>query len=347
MPSYKDKSGKWYVKFYYTDHQGKRKQKLKRGFDLKRQADEFERNFLTDIESTRKLDDDLLLPFDKFVDIFLIHKRQINAASSNQTDKYTFKNHIYGAFQKPISEITKPELQNWTNSLVNKDMGLVQIRKIYIAMRSVFNYAERVYGLTPNPVKGLIPPKKREAPTEMQFWTIKEFKTAIQAISDIKARTAITVLFYTGLRKGELYALTWDDYQGDYISIDKSLQKIEGEIVVTPPKTMSSIRKILMPSQVKDALNTWRPYTTGERIFEWEKRFIEKGIQEAHEKTGVKRIRVHDLRHSHASYLISKGANIELISKRLGHAKTSMTMDIYGHLYPSDEIKLIHLIESE
>ncbi len=345
MPAfkYKTKSGdKWLAKFYYEGH-GVRKQKLKRGFSLKRDAEAFEREFLFHYQDENVF---LSLPWNDFVDRYQAETSSTIGEHTRKTRYYQIKNHIRPAFVHPINEITVVMLQEWTNSLTDK-YSLTHARNIYTLMRAVFNYAERVYNLNPNPVKRLKPPVKREMKNEMQFWIHEEFKAVMSAMEDIKAKTAVILLYYSGIRKGELFALLWTDIQGNYLNIDKSLQRLHGKNVITPPKSYDSVRKILLPSQALKALNEWNMIQKTDEIFPWEKTFIEKGIKQACKDSGIKRIRVHDLRHSHASYLISKGANIKLISKRLGHAKTSITLDTYGHMFPSDEHTLIELIEMD
>lgn len=348
MPAYQDKKTKtWYCRFYYGDPDGARCQKMKRGFKLKRDAEAWEREFLAAIKANHEA---LSLNWPDFVDLYNKDTEGTIAKSTKQTRFYMNKNHIRHAFNQPIGEIKPSTIQAWTNELTN-DYSLSHSKKIYKHMRAVFNHAARLYGLNPNPCHRIRPPMKREVPQEMQFWTYEEFSKIIDNIEDIKAKTAIILLYWSGIRKGELLALQWSDINANKLRINKSLQRIEGRSLVTPPKTPGSIREIILPSQAVDALEEWRGALWGvhdsDFIFYWEKCFIEDGIRQACRDSGVKRIRVHDLRHSHASYLISKGANIKLISKRLGHTKTSITLDTYSHLFPSDEHLLIDLMESE
>ena len=348
MPSYQDKTTKkWFCKFYYQDADGKRRQKLKRGFNLKREADAWEREFLTELRAEHEA---LNLNWPEFVDLFDKDTAKTLAEHSYQTRSYILRNHVRDAFNQPVSEIMPNTIQAWTNSLAENN-SLTHARNIYTQMRAVFNHAMRLYGLSPNPCHRVRPPTKREAPEEMQFWTYEEFAQVIDNIDDIKARTAVILLYWSGIRKGELLALQWADFKGNTLNISKSLQRLRGRSVVTPPKTAGSVREILLPSQATEALLAWRgsspQIADDDCIFDWEKRFIEQGIMDGCEGSGVKRIRVHDLRHSHASYLISRGANIKLIAKRLGHTKTSVTLDTYSHLFPSDEHSIVDIMESE
>lgn len=348
MPSYLDKATKkWFCKFYYQDANGKRRQKLKRGFNLKREADAWERQFLTELRSEHEA---LTLNWPDFVDLYDRDTAPTLAQHTLQTRGYLFKNHVRDAFYQPIGEIAPNTIQTWVNSLTD-EFSLAHAQNIYKQMRAIFNHATRLYGLNPNPCQRIRPPTKREAPGEMQFWTYEEFAQVIDNIENIKGRTAVILLYWSGIRKGELLALQWADLQGNTLTINKSMQRLGGKSVVTPPKTAGSVRDILLPSQATEALQVWRessPQTAGDDyIFDWEKRFIEQGIMDGCKRSGIKRIRVHDLRHSHASYLVSKGASIKLISKRLGHTKTSITLDTYSHLFPSDEHSIISIMEEE
>lgn len=350
MPAYKyttQKGIKWLAKFYYIDAEGKRQQKLKRGFNRRSDALEYERGFLT---QTDLPDTACSLPWNDFIDQYFKDKTPALAKSTLQTKHYTFNNHIRDAFNCPISEVTTAMIDKWSNSLL-PNYSLRHCKKIYTEMRALFNHAERVYNLNPNPVKKTSAPAKREQKKEMQFWTYDEYRSVINCVDDIKARTAICFIYWTGIRKGELLALTWGDITGSKATINKSLQRIRGESIITPPKNISSDRIILLPDRVLKQLDEWKKKQYKPRnedhIFEWEKRFIEQGIQKGCEQSGVKKIRVHDLRHSHVSYLISKGCNIKLIANRLGHKNVSMTLNTYSHMYPSDEQNLVDVINNE
>lgn len=349
MPSFKDKNNKWYCKFYYVDSQGENKQKLKRGFEFKRDADKWEREFLTDLKEE---DQALTLKWSDFCHLYLKHNLQTISEHTAQNKHYTFKNHVFNAFNKPINEIQPKDIEQYINSIVN-DYSLRHVKNIYANIKTVFNFAVRMYGLNPNPILRVNAPYKREFKKEMLFWTLEEYNQVIANVFDIKAKTAITLLYWSGIRKGELLALLWSDVdlKAKTLDVSKSYQRLNGEAVITPPKNQSSIRNILLPDQAIQQLKEWKktsPSTADhDYIFDWEKEFIENGIKQGCELSGVKRIRVHDLRHSHASYLISHNANIKLVSKRLGHAKTSMTLDTYSHLFPTDEYKIIDIMNQD
>lgn len=344
---YKTKKGiKWLSSVRYTDIEGKRKQAVKRGFNTRREALAYESKFLREVNI---YDIACTLQWSEFVDLYFEDVKPKLSPSTISTKTYRIKNHIGHAFTLPVNEITPAIITDWLNSLLeNNDLSLRYIKSLYIELKAVFNHAERIYNLSPNPVKKVPPPTRKEHKKEMQFWTYEEFNSVIEHIDDLKAKTAIILLFYSGIRKGELLALKWSDLKGNELSINKTLHRINGKTIITPPKSQSSNRTILLPGIAVNALNEWEneQYSDDSFIFEWDKTFLERAIRQGSESAGVKRIRVHDLRHSHVSYLISLGANINLISKRLGHAKVSMTLDVYSHLYPDDEQTIINLIDN-
>lgn len=348
MPAYKDKKANtWYVKFYYKDYHGNRKQKWKGGFALKREAEEYERNFL----QTRNYEPDML--FSNFVALYLADVEPRLREHTMQTKRYQINNHILPPFgDMKLNEIDANKIRSWQNELISGGYRNATLRSIHGTISAIFNHAVKYYGLRVNPVKLAGQPKASDDVKElpMRFWTYEEYKQAIDCIDDIKAKTAIMLLYWTGMRKGELLALTWDklDFETNTLLIDRSYQRLKGKAKITPTKTNES-RKIELPKQMIDQLKLYRAACyqpmPKDHIFDWEKRFIEQGIKQACEASGVKPIHVHGLRHSHASLLISMGVNIVLISKRLGHERVSTTLDTYSHFFPDDEKKVIQQLE--
>ena len=178
----------------------------------------------------------------------------------------------------------------------------------------------------------------------MNVWTIEEFNQFIKAIKHKKESVVgFNILFYTGIRIGELLALTISDidFEKHRIRINKSFQRINRMDIITPPKTPKSKRIIDCPKFVTDMIQNfiqmlYKP-TPKTRLFEgFTKHKFENDINFYARKANLKKIRVHDLRHSHATFLLSKGVNIVSLSRRLGHEKVSTTLDIYSHVLKED-----------
>lgn len=341
MPAYKDKnSGKWLSKFNYRDHNGEIKQAYKRGFERKKDAEKWEQEYLQSIEFQPQM------TMDAFYAIYMKETGPRIKKHTQQNRHYLYKNRVKPYFgEMRICDITANHIRKWQNDLIKSGFSDTYLATCNTFLNTLFNYAVKFYNLNKNPVKAAGTIGSYKPQNEMKIWTLKQFKTAIAEVKDIQAQTAIILLFWTGIRKGELLALTWADIdlKKKYMKITKSLQRIEGQEIVTAPKTKKSIRKITLPQQAVEALKEYKKKfynpLPNQRVFPWSKRFIEKGMQECF-KTGVPKIRVHDLRHSHASLLIEMGYSPVLIAQRLGHEKITTTLNTYSHLWPNKQEEL-------
>lgn len=155
------------------------------------------------------------------------------------------------------------------------------------------------------------------------------------------------------MTKAELLALTYEDIDLEkrIISISKSYQRLDGKDVITPPKTPKSNRKITIPPFLVEELKEYCSHLYGimsnERMFRFTKSYMEHEIVRGIKETGVKRIRIHDLRHSHASLLVELGFQPLAIADRLGHEKIETTLNTYSHLYPNKQAELADRLELE
>lgn len=194
---------------------------------------------------------------------------------------------------------------------------------------------------------------------EMLYYTPEEFKKFITVARDCAENSPsyaywdfyvfFCIAFYTGLRKGEIHALKWSDIDGEYLSVKRSItQKLKGGDRETPPKNKSSIRTIQIPAPLVTILNAHKEryqmlegFNDDFRVCGGTQPLRDSSIENANIKfakaAGVKKIRVHDFRHSHASVLVNNGINIQEVARRLGHSKIEMTWNTYSHLYPKEE----------
>ena len=155
------------------------------------------------------------------------------------------------------------------------------------------------------------------------------------------------VLYYTGMREGELLALTVEDvdFERMEIRINKTYQRIARQDIVMTPKTPKSNRVISMSPALGECLRGYLEgledladrRAVGERIFPYSRYYLYRQLKKGCASAGVKTIRVHDLRHSHASLLVEMGYSPLLIAERLGHDHVQTTMDTYSHLYPNKQ----------
>ncbi len=345
MPSYKDeRNGTWYCKFYYVDWNGIRRQKLKRGFKLQREAKEWERIFL---EQFSKNPD---ITFAALYGKYLKFKENRVRASTLESQRNAMELHILPYFKdKVVSEITPADIVEWQNTLLEKHFSASHTRQINAYLKMVFKYAVDYLGLSQSPVKSQIcKPEKGH----IDFWTPEEYKAFSDSIRhNIELYTAFEILFYTGMRKGELLALTLNDIDFSHktLSISKTLAYVGGIYVNQPPKTRKSRRIIDVPEFLLAEIRTYigklyKPEPE-QRLFYRSRVWLGEAITHTCSRINVKPIRVHDLRHSHASMLINLGANPLMIAERLGHEDVKITMNTYSHLFKSHQKEIIDKLE--
>ena len=175
----------------------------------------------------------------------------------------------------------------------------------------------------------------------------------LEAVSDkTEIRYAFFLMYWTGIRLGELLALTVSDLDFDKgtLSITKSLYRTGGKDIITPPKTEAGIRTIHLPefvlAEMEEYCGKLYGRTESDRLFLVTKSHLEKEIKRGAGIAGLKPIRVHDLRHSHVSILISRGVNIGVIAKRLGHESIRTTLNTYAHIFDEDAKKVAEILDN-
>ena len=318
MPAYKYtlKNGKtmWYANFYYTDWTGEKKHICKRGFSTQREAKEYERTFMDQQNATS----DIL--FSSLVTNYLEDMEHRLKPTTMENKLISFRDRD----DKPFS-------QTYLKTVNNQ-------------MSAIMNYAVSHYHLALNPCKAAGSMGKSNA-DEMNIWTQAEYEKFSKAISKSSMKLAFDILFYTGMRSGELLALTPADIlPSKRIDINKNYAKVKGKEIFLEPKTPKSKRCISIPDflydDIQEYISKLYGIEKGDRIFYFQKTALEKEMKRVSERVGLKPIRVHDLRHSHASMLIELGFSALEIADRLGHESVKTTLDTYSHLYPDKDQKL-------
>ena len=350
MPAYKDeKTGKWFAKFYYTNWQGIKKQKWKRGFATKKEALGFERDFLEKQSANPDM------TFQNLYEIYMEDMAARLKQSTLLTKKAVLQTHILPFFgSKPINEIKASDVRRWQAKLMSSPNNYSQtyLKKINTELNSIINYAKRFYDLNTNPCgkAGTIGKAKAE---EMDYWTYDEYIAFSEGVKDKSlSYICFEVLYWTGMREGELLALSPADIDLDNktISINRTYQRIEGKDVFTSPKTRKSKRKIPIPDflcqELSDYIQSRYMLDADERLFPVTKSYLSHEMIRGCKNTGVKKIRIHDIRHSHASLLINQGCDALMLADRLGHEKVSTTLNTYSHLFPHKQQELVHSLES-
>lgn len=361
MAIYKDKKrGTYYVSVYVGDGEN-RKRILRRGFKTKAEAKKEESEIIFNAEmynSDNPLFTDVV---NEFIESYKKRRKESSVHRLEKECRLYIKPFFEGKF---IQNIKKRDILKFHDFLLDK-LSITTAKNVHGYLSSIFYYAVKMEYVSFNVAKevGNI---KGSSDKQFDYWTLDEFKLFLSHVDDNVYKALFMTLFYSGMRLGESLALTWQDidFDNNIISINKTANL--GNI--TTPKTKSSVRKLKMPQHTMNAIAaikletkpkagyyvfgeyyTHKPLNTARAYFLDNIRQINKNNKDKDEseKVKLKRIRIHDLRHSHASYLINKGYDIQIVSKRLGHAKVSVTYDIYAHLYPNKEEEAILDMEDD
>ena len=346
MPAFKDEiRGTWYVKFYYNDWQGVKKQKFKRGFPSKKEAQNYERKFLEEKSQ------DINMTFQSLSEIYFKDMKERLKSSTLHSKKHIFDTKLLPYFgYMSVSDIQPMDIRNWQNELMKQNYSKTYLKNVNNQLTAILNYAVRYYGLRKNPCHqaGSIGKNKAD---EMNFWTREEFEQFIHSITDNEnVRMSFMVLYWTGMREGELFALTPEDInlKEKKLRINKTYQRIHGQDIITSPKTTKSNRIVPLPSFLCDELEDYIRYRNAEstdRLFPFTKNYLSRAMTHYCDIAEVKRIRVHDIRHSHVSLLIHLGFSPLIIAERVGHEKVATTLNTYSHLFPHQQEVLIAALE--
>ena len=342
MPVYKEeKTNTWRVIYRYTDWKGERKQTSKRGFATRREAQAWER------EQLNKVTADVDMTFASFIDHYTEDMKTRLKENTWNNKEHIIRTKLLPYFGKlKLSSITPQQIITWQNELMNckdengKPYSPVYLRTIHTQLSAVFNHAIRYYKLKENPCQKAGAMGKKKA-REMNFWTKEEYLRFAGAIRDKPmAYHAFQMLYWCGIREGELLALTPADFDftRETVTISKSYQRIKGRDVITDPKTEKSNRTITLPDFLAEEMRQYIDSLYGiqpdERLFPFTNSFLHHEMDRGCRISGVKRIRVHDLRHSAISLLIDMGFSPLAIADRVGHEAIEITYN-YAHLFPS------------
>ena len=285
--------------------------------------------------------------------------------------------------EKRLDKLTKKDLEDWKTE-INKQkllkgenkgeegISLRTKRNAYKTLMSLLNFAVDMGYISQNPlktVKNFKDVNRGYIKKEMQVYTEEQFKDFIkvaenhcQTIQDWNYYVFFCILFFMGLRKGECYGLTWGDIEGDIMHIRRSVsQKVkdeDGNDYVDTPKTYNSIRDILIPELLVTILNDHkkRQQDATRELFSEDFKVCGHGYrairdstvdsrnQQFAEEAHLPHIRIHDFRHSHATFLINNGVNFIAVSRRLGHANITETLNTYSHLYKTTEQEALAIL---
>ena len=344
MAVYKEeKNNTWRVVYRVPDWTGGTKQSQKRGFATKREALAWEREFLNKTQA------DLSMTFASFIETYTADMKNRIKENTWHTKEHIIRTKILPYFGKrKIAEILPRDIIAWQNEMIKacdsngKKYSPVYLKTLHNQLSAIFNHAVKFYGLRENPA-AKVGNMGKARNREMLFWTQEEYQKFAFAVMDKPiSYYAFEMLYWCGIREGELLALTPGDFDFErgIVTINKSYQRIDGRDVITEPKTPKSNRVIKMPDflieEIKEYFSKLYGLQKSDRAFNITKNYLHREMTRGADEAGVKRIRIHDLRHSHISLLIEMGYSAVAIADRVGHESINITYN-YAHLFPSTQ----------
>lgn len=351
MAVYKDNDrGTYYFVTRIRQSDGTLKQVKRRGFKKKKEAELAEVKILLEGEET------VGATFQQIADDYFNWYCKRRKQSSINVIKNITYNHLIPEFgKKKIDKILPKNIMNYQNKIIDQ-YSPDFLKKIHTTLSAIFNHAIKFHGQANNPAR-ITGNFEIESNKRLNYWEFEEFKQFINVVDELMYKTFFTTLYYSGARKGELLALTWDDISFEENTIN--INKTEYNRIITKPKTKASIRIILMPKFVmdqlmdikKDAAST-APVKQDYRVFgqfydSISTTTLDRKYDKYIQDSKVKRILLHEFRHSHASYLINKNVNPLVVAQRLGHSDVATTLNTYSHLYPSKQAEAVAFMEDD
>lgn len=371
MPLYKTKVKKdglqqYLVRVNYTDSFGKAHSLTRHAYGLaeaKQMEQDITREYCSEKPAVTRMTVQQL--YDEYI---LAKETEVRATSLVPIKNCLAKGTLPYLADKRLDKLTVPTLQSWKNDIAMIDVSISTKQNYYAELRQMLNYAVKM-GYIPKNNLTIVGNFKKDTQAlpkeELHFYTPDQFKKFIavareqaekkDTINDWSYYVFFFIAYFTGARKGEIYALKWSDIKGHTLSISRSVNQKVGRIVETLPKNSSSIRTLQIPMSLEAVLNEQKERQMQDENFTEDYRICggidcirdstvcNKGFDFA-DKAGLPHIRLHDFRHSHASLLASEGINIQEIARRLGHSNVEMTWNTYSHLYPHEEERAVSVL---
>lgn len=358
---YKTKDGKqWFFKIRYTDIDGSPAQKKSGRFATKKEAEAEEFAFKMRINTKENLSN---ITFEEMMNLFIDFKKD----KVKETTFYNYGNkklYLEPLYKIKLKDFNIMQFEHWKQTINNTHLSTKYKNDILKFLKSIMNYASVWYDFNFNKVycKMTNFTNPNEVEKEMMYFTYEQFKKFLSVEDDLKYRTMYEILYYCGLRRGELRGLTWKniDFNHKTLSVKKQITDRSGTVKdfhFSSPKTKSSIRTLPLNKVLLEDLKMLKErdsklhgfnndyFVVGD-AFPISCNVISNRKNRNCQLAELPQIRIHDFRHSCASLLINSGANVTVVAKYLGHTKIEETLNTYTHLFSTALNEVVNVIDN-
>ena len=330
--SIKKENNNWYYVFDYPNPiTGKRKQQKKRGFKTKKDAQAALTKALNQLNEGTYVEPSKMT-LNEFLDIWIESKKLTVKVNTQQKYHYILQNHIRPFLgQMRVASIKPLHISQLYSELHEKGRSNATMQSVHTVLVNIFNEAVKLQVVTQNVVVAISKPQHK--PQEMNIWNQEEVQKFLEVATDTPYELVYVLAINTGMRQGELLGLLWDD-----VDFEKKVIKVRHTItagsneVQESTKTASRAEQRLKLGDSYQNMNLVTASTVGTPI---NPKNLRRNFNSLIKKASVPQIRFHDLRHTHASLMLQLGINVKVISERLGHASSKITLDRYSHSLPT------------
>lgn len=342
---------------------GKRERKYFTVRGTKKEAEKFLRDTISEMENGTYIKPTSVTVKDWVNEWYSTYQKPYRSDSTLRSYRYQLDNYIIPSFGTiPIQNLSTMQIQKWVNDLSKKSpvshkpMKARTVKNIFLNLSAAMEQAAKLDMIRKNPCKNVLLPKKSTHLVEV--YDEKEIETLISCLKGTDLEVPIMLALSLGLRRGELIALRWEnvDLDNGVVHITENrVEGLKGEVITKSPKSQAGIRDIpLSPSlitmlkkhkikyfekQLKYGVGKNKnDYVVCQKNGQPYKPFsFTKKFRTFLDKNNLRHIRLHDLRHTNASVMLSQGISPKVAQQRLGHSDFSTTMNIYSHVMKSME----------
>lgn len=359
------KNNSWYfrVDVGIDPKTGNRKRKAKGGFRTKTEAEAALAKILNKVNSGTLIEESKMT-VEKYLD-YWIETYCVGNVAPSTLKRYkelcsTIKKHL----GKSKLAVLKPtQIQAFYKKLLDDgDLSSTTILKIHRVFHTAYKHAHEWRLVATIPTASVNPPRANK--TDFEVWDAEEANLFLETVKFHKIYIAVLLALQTGMRLGEILGLKWDNVNlpAKTLTVRVSMSKIKKELIIKKPKTSSSIRTIALMDATVNELKKLRKKQLELKMKNgidysyvccWEEDghnmfpdYVSKNFQKLIKEYHFKKIRFHDLRHTHATLLLQQGVHPKIVSERLGHSTISMTLDTYSHVLPNMQREAVRQLEN-
>jgi integrase len=257
--------------------------------------------------------------------------------------------------QVPLQQLTTATLNALYQQLLDRGVGARTVQYVHATIRKALNDAVRWGLLVRNPAHNAAAPRPHRA--ELRTWTADQLRAFLTTVRNDRLYAAWQLAALTGMRRGEVLGLRWADLDLDlkdgWLSVRQTLVVVDNQPRVSEPKTARGRRRIALDAETVAALRAHHKLQAADRLAAgpvWQgsdlvftrpdgaplhPEYVRRQFDRLLQRTGLPRIHLHDLRHTHATLALQAGVHPKVVSERLGHTTVAMTLDLYSHTIPA------------